>query len=117
MTRRLCILISIAALAIGLAACSSSSKSSDAGSGGGTTTDKITIKDFSFTGATVKAGATVTVENNGPSTHTVTADGSEFNTGNIDSGKTATFTAPAKPGTYKYHCNIHTSMTGTLTVT
>ena len=32
-------------------------------------------------------------------------------------GKTATFTAPAKAGTYKFHCNIHSQMHGTLTVT
>ena len=49
-------------------------------------------------------------------THTVTSDdGSSFNV-TVPGGKTATFTAPAA-GTYKFHCNIHSSMHGTLTVT
>ena len=35
----------------------------------------------------------------------------------IDAGKTMTFTAPSKPGAYGFHCNIHTFMKATLTVT
>jgi plastocyanin len=78
----------------------------------------ITIKNFMFgTPITVKAGTTVTVMNTDPTTHTVAADdGSSFNTGDIPAGKSATFTAP-KAGTYKFHCNIHNYMMGTLTVT
>jgi plastocyanin len=122
MQRRILLLIAAAVLAIGLAACSSSSKSASASSSSGTTpaagAADITIKDFAFTTKPVKAGATVTVTNNGPSTHTVTSDdGKSFSTGNVDSGKTVTFTAPSAPGTYKFHCSIHTFMTGTLTVT
>jgi plastocyanin len=49
-------------------------------------------------------------------THTNTADKGEWNTGDIDAGASATFTAPSKPGTYGFHCNIHNFMTGTLTV-
>ena len=29
---------------------------------------------------------------------------------------TATLTAPSKPGTYPFHCSIHTQMLGTLVV-
>ena len=51
----------VVALALVLGACSSSSKSS-----AGSSTADITIKDFAFTPARpVKAGATVTVQNNG----------------------------------------------------
>ncbi len=59
----------------------------------------------------------MTVKNNSGSQHTVTADDSSggFNV-TIDASKTATFTAPAKAGTYKFHCNIHNFMHGTLTV-
>src|SRR4051794_22531554 len=104
MQRRSLILLVVAALALGLAACSSSSKKSGSGSG----TPDITAKDFSLTNASVKAGATVTVKNDGGTTHTVTSDtAGQFDTGNISAGSTATFTAPSAPGTYPYHCNIH----------
>jgi plastocyanin len=65
--------------------------------------------------ARVKAGATVTANNNDSVEHTVTADDGSFNI-TIEPGKTATFTAPSDAGDYKFHCNIHTNMTGTLTV-
>ena len=116
MQRRIFSLIAVAMLAVGLAACGSSSKKSD--SGGGSGTAQITIKDFSFTVAgSVTAGSTVTVKNDGPSTHTVTADKGEFNTGNVDGGSTMTFTAPSKPGDYAFHCSIHPTMKATLKVT
>jgi plastocyanin len=116
MQRRLLSLIVIAVLAIGLAACGSSSKKSDNGGGGGAA--QITIKDFSFTvTGSVTAGSTVTIKNDGASTHTVTADKGEFNTGNIASGSTMTFTAPSKAGDYAFHCNIHPTMKATLKVT
>jgi plastocyanin len=66
----------------------------------------------------VAAGGTVTVKNDDNSSqHTVTQDtGGGFNV-TVDPGKTVTFTAPSTPGSYKYHCNIHPFMHGTLTVT
>jgi plastocyanin len=121
MQRRLITLLAIAALAIGLAACGSSSKNSSSGggaSGGSAGSGTITIdSSFTFSAASVPAGSTVTVKNNSSAQHTVTEDtGGGFNV-TIDAGKTATFTAPSTPGTYKYHCNIHSFMHGTLTVT
>lgn len=80
---------------------------------------RITIKNFMFGPAalTVHPGAKVTVVNQDSTAHTVTATGDkEFDTGTIAPGRTATFTAPAKPGTYGYICSIHQFMTGTLTV-
>jgi plastocyanin len=57
------------------------------------------------------------VHNNGPSDHTVTADDGKSFDVSVSSGKDATFTAPTKPGIYKFHCNIHpTQMTAELTV-
>ena len=77
----------------------------------------ITIKGFAFTAPAVTPGATITVKNEDGTTHTVTSDdGSSFNV-MVDGGGTATFTAPTKAGSYAFHCNIHHSMTGTLTVT
>jgi plastocyanin len=113
-TAILALVLSCAA-AFGLAACSSSS-SKGSGSGSGSTA-AITIKDLHFTvGSSVKAGSTVTVKNNDGFQHTVTADNGEFNV-SIDGNGHATFTAPSKPGTYKFHCTIHSTMHGTLTVT
>jgi len=111
-------LVMACAAAFGLAACSSSSsKGSGSGSGSGSSAAAITIKDLQFTvGASVKAGSTVTVKNNDGFQHTVTADNGEFNV-SIDGNGHATFKAPSQPGTYKFHCNIHATMHGTLTVT
>jgi plastocyanin len=82
-------------------------------------TDEVTIvaKDFSLTSVTAKAGAEVYVDNQGSATHTVTADDGAFDTGEVDAGQQAELTAPSQPGTYAFHCKIHPSMTGTLTVT
>ena len=103
----------IAGLAVALSACSSSGSK---GGAGANTTSGVTIADLTFTTAPVKAGSTVTVTNNDSVTHTVTSDdGKSFNV-TVSGNKTATFTAPAA-GTYKFHCNIHSQMHGTLTVT
>jgi plastocyanin len=77
----------------------------------------IMIQNFAFTTpASVKAGATVEVMNMDSEAHTVTADtGNLFNV-TIKPGKTATFTAPSKPGSYPFHCSYHSNMHGTLHV-
>jgi plastocyanin len=68
----------------------------------------------------VKPGATVTVMNQDPIAHTLTASstggGIPFDTGNIDGGATGHFTAPTTPGSYPYICIYHSNMHGTLTV-
>jgi plastocyanin len=111
--RSLAVVIGVAlALALMLGACSSSSKS---GSPSSSSTTGVTIKDLAFTTTPVKAGATVTVANNDTVMHTVTSDDGTFDV-SIDPGKSATFTAPSKAGSYKFHCKIHSSMHGTLTV-
>jgi plastocyanin len=81
----------------------------------------IVIKNFAFVPGdlTVTAGTTVTVRNEDPTTHTLTAvspHDKAFDTGNINSGATATFTAPNSAGSYSYICEIHQFMHGTLTV-
>ena len=73
-------------------------------------------KDFSLTSITVPAGADVAVENSGSATHTVTADDGSFDSGKVAGGSKGSFTAPSTPGEYAFHCEIHSSMTGTLTV-
>jgi len=98
----------IFALAFALAGCSSGS--------GGSNASGVTIKNLAFTTAPVKSGSTVIVTNNDTVTHTVTADDGKSFDVTVNAGATTTFTAPA-PGTYKFHCRIHSQMHGTLTVT
>jgi len=79
----------------------------------------ITITSaMAFTGTmTVAPGAHVTVTNNDPaSAHTLTATGGAFDTGNIESHSSKTFTAPMTPGRYAFVCQYHSFMTGTLVV-
>jgi plastocyanin len=102
-----------------LAACGSSSPpkaSAPASSSAGGTS--ITISNFMFQpmSLTVAPGASVKVTNKDSATHTLTATGGQFNTGDIDQNHTKSFTAPKKPGTYHDICNIHQYMMGTITV-
>lgn len=79
----------------------------------------INIKDSAFSpdSLTVKAGETITVTNNDFTGHSVTADDGSFDTGVLGSGQSGSFTAPTKPGTYAFHCQMHpTIMKGTLIV-
>src|SRR6476469_1388812 len=89
------------AAALGLAACSSSSSKGSSS----TSNAAITIKDLKFTVSSVKAGSEVSVKNSDGFGHTITADNGEFNV-SVDGNGHATFKAPTKPGTYKFHCNI-----------
>ncbi len=78
----------------------------------------VTIDHFAYrVPSSVRPGATVTVTNNDQVAHTVTADqsGSLFDV-TVDPGSTATFTAPDKPGSYKFHCKFHANMHGVLVV-
>ena len=75
----------------------------------------ITIKDFAFkpTPLRVKAGVKINIANRDDTTHTLTADKGAFDAGRISPGKTASITVK-KPGSYKYHCEIHNFMKGTI---
>ncbi|WP_329458997.1 cupredoxin domain-containing protein [Streptomyces sp. NBC_01497] len=98
---------------------SASAATSAASSAPATGKTTITINNFKFMPSklTVKAGAKVTVTNKDTTAHTVTGTGSgKFNTGHIQPGKTTTFTAPNKAGSYPFDCSIHPFMKGTLTV-
>lgn len=77
----------------------------------------ITIADFAFQNGdmTVSAGTTITWTNEDGAAHTVTAEGGAFDSGNLNSGDSFSFTFE-EPGTYNYFCQYHGSMTGTITV-
>jgi plastocyanin len=80
----------------------------------------ITIKNFAFdpSSLTVKTGTAVTWTNYDGATHTIVSDtGSPapFSSDSLSPGASYTFTF-TQPGTYTYHCSIHPSMKGTITV-
>jgi plastocyanin len=76
----------------------------------------ITIDNFAFSAATAQPGATITIVNNDTAPHTVTANDGSFSV-SVGAGETASFPAPTQPGVYEFFCEIHTSMSGVLTVT
>lgn len=128
--------VTIVVLGLGLVACGGSDESAvgtgtssttevadpyggsggSGGSGGTGAGSTIDAEDFSLTSISVAPGTTVTFSNEGSAQHSVTADDGAFDTDPVKPGTTATFTAPSEPGAYAYHCKIHPSMTGTLTV-
>jgi plastocyanin len=105
-------------LAVALTACSSGATHGAASRSTGASGRSITIKNFVFSPRTltVSPGASVTVTNDDSVTHTLTSTTGAFNVGDVAKDATAHFTAPMKPGTYTYRCNIHQFMTGTLVV-
>ncbi len=116
-----------------LAGCGGLSRTASNGTGAGGTgpgvTASITVQDYAYAPSviTIKVGTTVNWVNNGPSSHSVTAD----STGGFDSGALAGPKANpyggmtngglfqmnfATPGTYTYHCMFHAQMHGMITV-
>ncbi len=82
----------------------------------------ITIKTFQFLPKPAKAPAgTITVTNLDNTTHTFSSGTPDAPGNAIEplrlAGPDATGTVDLEAGTYKFFCEIHTSMTGTLTVT
>lgn len=90
----------------------------------GDTTADVTIEiaanngsnSYSPNPATVRVGQTVSWHNAHNMTHTATASGNAFNTGNISPGSTSAPITMSTAGTFAYHCALHSSMVGTLQV-
>jgi plastocyanin len=80
-------------------------------------TVSASIAGFKFDPATleVTVGTTVTWTNNDSTAHTVTADDGSFQSGKIDPGASWSYTFDTA-GTFAYHCEYHSGMTGTVTV-
>jgi len=104
---------------VALAACGNSY--GPGGSGCSSTTTKVCAVDnvFEPTKLTITAGTTVTWQNGGSATHSVTSDtGEPFNT-DLASGQSTTHRFDT-PGTYGYHCRFHgtasSGMHATITV-
>jgi manganese oxidase len=77
----------------------------------------VTMKDFAFSPSTIKVpvGATVKWKNDDSAAHTVTSTSKGFDSGNLDSGRSFTFTF-TKSGSYGYVCTYHPNMTGMVVV-
>lgn len=77
----------------------------------------ITIQGFAFNPATitVPVGTKVTWTNKDAATHTVTSDSGVFDSKNLPTGNTFSYTF-SQAGTFAYHCNIHKTMTATIVV-
>lgn len=118
----------VVALLLGAAACgsdddaeaeSTTTTAAPEGDDGGATAegDEIVAADFSLTDLTVAPGAEIVLANEGSAPHTATADDGSFDSGQVAGGETSDpITAPEQPGAYPFHCEIHGSMTATLTV-
>jgi len=77
----------------------------------------VSIEDFYFepANAAVQPGDTITWLNKGNVAHTVTADDGSFDSGKLNPGDSFTVVFSGQ-GTLTYHCSIHPSMTGSVTV-
>ena len=129
----------VAVLALTGAACSSNngnSASSPSGTtgvtgatGAGCTADNavdlsgdnpfvVTIQGLAFHPDcfTAKSASSITIHNKDSVTHTFTIDGTQVDV-TIEGGKTFNGeSAGLAPGTYAFHCKIHSTMTGTVIV-
>ena len=115
----LSLLAGLASLA-GTAACSSDN------SGPPVTGDVSIVSGASSLGAaafdpnpfseSIATQATVTWVNNDGVPHRIVSDAPLFDSPSLGGGGTYTFTFTAA-GTYTYHCSIHPTMVGTITIT
>jgi plastocyanin len=85
---------------------------------GATDVVKIKIVDDRYRGGTVTIarGTVVKWTNRGNNTHTTTSDSGVWDSGNLLPGD-AFKRRFRHSGTFAYHCQIHSSMHGTITVT
>jgi plastocyanin len=116
----------IAALVAAAAFAGCKDSKNPASPGGGGTPADLTINILGVSGTnsysgnpdTVTVGQTVAWHNSDGTTHTATADGGSFNTGNLGAGATSGKFTMNTAGSFAYHCTIHgaTMMSGTLVV-
>lgn len=119
-------LVLVAACAALLAACGSqvggaaSAPPSASPATGTRTSGSAVVKAINFAfqpqALTVKVGTPVMFQNGDTTTHTFTANGGAFDSGRASPGQSFSFTF-SSAGTFPFHCMIHSSMTGTITVT
>lgn len=123
MKRTLALSVLAATFAFTAAACGSSSSPSSPSSS--TPGPDVTINIVGISGAnsfnpsptTLKAGQRVVWKNTDTRTHDATDNAGSFKTTALGPGAQSDPVTLSTPGTFTYHCSIHPSMTGTITVT
>ena len=77
----------------------------------------VTIQNFSFQPSDISAkkGDLIIFTNQDSAPHTVTSQ--SFDSGQLQNGQSFSLnTSNLNPGSYAFHCSIHPSMTGTITI-
>ena len=115
--RLLAAALACSALMLGGCGGDTASSTSAAGSSSPASATSVAISNFSFAppALQVSVGQTVTWSNRDGSTHTVTSVDGKFDTGTIAPGASGMVTFRTV-GTFRYRCNIHQFMMGTVTV-
>ena len=85
------------------------------GAGGPSIPVSIEFSDYRPDVQDVLPGETVLWSNVSTRTHTVTSDTGLFDSGDVTSGNRFSFTF-TEPGSYRYHCTIHTTIVGEIDV-
>jgi len=112
---RVLLVSAVVIAAISMACGSSTSVANSCGSSGASANINTTSSNtFSPKAATITHGQSVCWQNSSSVLHTVTDDGGAFDT-NLPVGQIFVHTY-SSPGTFPFHCKIHSGMTGTITV-
>lgn len=101
------------------AACGSSTSPSPAPKAADVTVSIVAnagANSFSPNPVTVTAGQTISWKNNDSIVHQITQDANQFSTANVSNGAATSAITLTTKGTITYHCGIHPTMTGTITV-
>ena len=126
MTRSLRLLAALFALSLVLAACGDddggdggTEAADDGGGGSGEAECDADVcasgSQFAPTEVSISAGEEVSWTNLDSIEHTVTADDGAFDSGDVGEGDSFGFTFESS-GDFGFHCEIHPSMTGTVSV-
>lgn len=110
----------------GLAGCGGDDSGASSGQGSSTTSQSndggddrtVVAQGIAYANdLTVAAGREFRFDNQDNTVHTLTADDGAFDSGEVrGSNQSPPMVAPDAAGSYPFHCEIHSGMTGTLTV-
>jgi plastocyanin len=112
------VLVALAVAMVMVAGCTSTSNPSPSPVASTASQNTVAIKDYAFSPSTltIQKGANVTWRNDDSVQHQITSDSQAFSSPLFGTGGTYTYQFNTT-GTFPYHCSIHPSMKGTVTVT